>query len=411
MIQDLKTYWLEMAPAAVAAKRGAGVESETEGNPARKGVFGKAVERVDVFVDSLMKGTTPGAAPAEKAMVGEVIDLHELWACTNCMYCMEHCSSSIEHIPKIVGMRQYKVLTEADFAPELQLTYRNMENNSNPWGIGAHLRADWAKDLGVKTLAEDPDVEYLFYVGCSGSFDDRGKKVSAAFVKILKAAGVSFGILGTQEGCCGDSAMRGGNEYLYQTLAQANIEVMNGCNVRKIIATCPHGYNALKKDYPHFGGEFEVYHHTEIIADLIAKGRITLKKPVEGLFTYHDSCFLGRYNGIYDPPRRSLTAVPGLKLTEMERNLAKSFCCGAGGARMWMEEDIGERINNMRTDQAIATGAERIAVGCPFCLTMMSDGIKDRKKEETMAALDIAEIVWKAMDLEEEKPVGDVCAA
>ncbi len=358
LIQDLKTYWLEQAPAAIAAKRAAGCAAAAEGKPAEKNLLVKTLDRVDALVDAVVKGATREAAPAEKALVGEVIDLHELWACTNCLYCMEHCSASIEHVPKIVGMRQYKVLTEADFAPELQLTYRNMENNSNPWGIGAHLRADWAKDLGIKTLAEDPNVEYLFYVGCSGSFDDRGKKVSAAFAKILKAAGVSFGILGTEEGCCGDSAMRGGNEYLYQTLAQANIEVMKGYNVKKIIATCPHGYNALKKDYPHFGGNFEVYHHTEIIADLIAKGKITLKKPVEGLFTYHDSCFLGRYNGIYDQPRRILKAVPGLRLTEMERNLAKSFCCGAGGARMWMEEDIGERINDMRTDQAIAAGAD-----------------------------------------------------
>ncbi len=385
VIQDLKTAWLAQAPAAFAAKQGGEPKESSE-------------------------AAVPEPAPAEKALVGEVIDLHELWACTNCMYCMEHCSASIEHVPKIVGMRQYKVLTEADFAPELQLTYRNMENNSNPWGIGSHLRADWAKELDIKTLAEDPAVEYLFYVGCSGSFDDRGKKVSAAFAKILKAAGISFGILGTEEGCCGDSAMRGGNEYLYQTLAQANIEVMKKYNVKKIVTTCPHGYNALKKDYPHFGGEFDVYHHTEIIADLIAKGKIALKKSMEGLATYHDSCFLGRYNAIYDQPRRILGAVPGLKLTEMERTGAKSFCCGAGGARMWMEEDIGERINNMRTDQAIATGAATVGVGCPFCLTMLSDGIKDRKKEETMAVLDIAEIVWRAMGLEEEKPPVDVCA-
>ena len=383
LTQDLKNYWLEQAPAAVAAKKAA-----ESGSAAAEGAV---------------------APPEEKTLVGGTIDLHELWACTNCLYCQENCSASIEHVPKIIQMRQYKVLTEADFAPELQLTFRNIENNSNPWGIGSHLRADWAKELGIPTLAEDPNVEYLFYVGCSGSFDDRGKKVSTAFAKILKAAGVSFGILGTEEGCCGDSAMRGGNEYLYQTLAQANIEVMKGYNVKKIIATCPHGYNALKKDYPHFGGEFEVLHHTEIIADLIAKGKITLKKPVEGLFTYHDSCFLGRYNDIYDQPRNILKAVPGLKLTEMERNFEKSFCCGAGGARMWMEEDIGDRINNMRTDQAIATGADRIAVGCPFCLTMLADGIKDRKKEEAMAALDIAEIVWKSMDLEEEKPPVEVC--
>ena len=403
LIQDLKSYWLEQAPASATAKRA------TEG--AADNLFRKALDRVDRMVDARFKGTMTEAVAEEKALVGGTIDLHELWACTNCLYCQENCPASIEHVPKIIQMRQYKVLTEADFAPELQLTFRNIENNSNPWGIGSHLRADWAKELGIKTLAEDPDVEYLFYVGCAGSFDDRGKKVSTAFAKILKAAGVSFGILGTEEGCCGDSAMRGGNEYLYQTLAQANIEVMKGYNVKKIIATCPHGYNALKKDYPHFGGEFEVWHHTEIISDLIARGKIVLKRPMVGLFTYHDSCFLGRYNGIYDQPRNILKAVPGLKLMEMERNLAKSFCCGAGGARMWMEEDIGERINNMRTDQAIAAGADRIAVGCPFCLTMLSDGIKDRKKEEGMAALDIAEIVWKSMDLEEEKLPVEVCAA
>ena len=381
VIQDIKTYWLEKAPAAIKAKAATDANASAE-----------------------------AAATVDKVLPGEVIDLHELWACTNCMYCMEHCSASIEHVPKIVNMRQYKVLTEADFAPELQLTYRNMENNSNPWGVGSHLRADWAKDLGVKTLAEDPNVEYLFYVGCSGSFDDRGKKVSVAFAKILQAAGVSFGILGNEEGCCGDSAMRGGNEYLFQALAQANSDIMNGYGVKKIITTCPHGYNALKKDYPNFGGNFDVYHHTEIIADLIAKGKIKLQQPVEGLFTYHDSCFLGRYNKIYQQPRNILAAIPGMKLVEMDRNLEKSFCCGAGGARMWMEEDIGDRINDMRTDQAIAVKADKIAVACPFCLTMLSDGIKDRQMTEKMVSLDIAEIVVKAMGLEETKPSADVCA-
>jgi Fe-S oxidoreductase/nitrate reductase gamma subunit len=381
-IQDIKTYWLERAPLIAAAKKAAAKSGES------------AVPEIPA----------PG-----KAMVGEVIDLHELWACTNCMYCMEHCSSSIEHVPKIIHMRQYKVLTEADFAPELQLTFRNMENNSNPWGVGSHMRADWAKDLGIKTFAEDSSVEYLFYVGCAGSFDDRGKKVSAAFVKILQAAGVSFGILGTEEGCCGDSAMRGGNEYLSQTLMQTNIEIMNGYGVKKIICTCPHGYNTLKKDYPHFGGNYEVYHHTEIIAQLIASGKITFKKPVEGLFTYHDSCFLGRYNTIYDQPRSILAAVPGMKLAEMDRKLDKSFCCGAGGARMWMEEHDGERINNMRTDQAIATHADNIAVACPFCLTMMTDGLKARGAEEKITSIDVAEVAWKAMGLEEEKQQVDVC--
>jgi len=405
VVQDIKKYWLEMAPGAVAAKKA------EAGEP--KNALLKFLGQVDEVVDANLKktkGVTEGEAPAEKALVGEVIELDELWACTNCMYCMENCSASIEHVPKIINMRQYKVLTEADFAPELQLAYRNMENNSNPWGVGAHLRADWAKDLGVKTLAEDPNVEYLFYVGCAGSFDDRGKKVTVAFAKILQAAGVSFGILGTEESCCGDSAMRGGNEYLYQTLAQMNIEAMNGYGVKKIIATCPHGYNALKKDYPHFGGNFEVYHHTEIIADLIAKGKISLKKPLPGVVTYHDSCFLGRYNHVYDQPRRILNAVPGLKLTEMERNLAKSFCCGAGGARMWMEEH-GTKINDTRAKQAIDVNADTIAVGCPFCLTMMSDGLKTHSMEEKMNSLDIAEIVWKSMGLEEEKEPVQVCAA
>jgi len=404
LTQDIKSYWLEKAPAAVAELK-AKAAGEGEGEEDKRNIFVKWLHKLDAAVDGYMK--PPDAPKAEgegeeKPMVGEVIDLHELWSCTNCMYCMENCPADIEHVPKVVGMRQYKVLMEADFAPELQLTFRNMENNSNPWGIGAHLRADWAKDLDIKTLAEDADVEYLFYVGCSGSFDDRGKKVTIAFAKILKAAGVSFGILGTEEGCCGDSAMRGGNEYLYQTMAQMNIEVMDGYGVKKIITICPHGYNAIKKDYPHFGGKYEVYHHTEIIADLIAKGKISLKAQASGLFTYHDSCFLGRYNDIYNQPRRVLKAIPGLRLTEMDRAEAKSFCCGAGGARMWMEEDIGERINDMRTDQAIAVGADKIAVACPFCLTMMTDGIKDRSKEESMVALDIAEIVWEAMGLEDK---------
>ena len=371
LIQDIKTHWLERAPVVAAAKQAA-----------------------------KKSGQEPEIPEPEKALVGEVIDLDELWACTNCMYCMENCPVAIEHVPKIVGMRQYKVLMEADFAPELQLTFRNMENNSNPWGIGAHLRGDWAKELGIKTLAEDPNVEYLFYVGCAGSFDDRGKKVSVAFAKILQAAGVSFGILGTEESCCGDSAMRGGNEYLYQAMAQANIEVMNTYGVKKVICTCPHGYNALKKDYPHFGGNYEVYHHTEILAQLISQGKIRMKKAVSGTFTYHDSCFLGRYNNVYDQPRKALSAVPGLRLVEMERKREKSFCCGAGGARMWMEEH-GDRINDARAGQAIDAGADKVAVGCPFCLTMISDGIKAHNKEESMESLDIAEIVWTAMDLEE----------
>ncbi len=377
LVLDIKTHWLEKAPLAAAKA----VVPAAEGTEAPA----PAAEAAE------------GSAP-EKALVGEVIDLHELWDCTNCMYCVENCPASIEHVQKIIDMRRYKVMTEADFAPELQLTYRNMENNSNPWGIGAHMRADWAKELGVKTLAEDPNVEYLFYVGCSGSFDDRGKKISIAFAKILQAAGVSFGILGTEESCCGDSAMRGGNDYLFQSQAQANIKVMNGYGVKKIIAICPHGYNCIKKDYPNFGGNYEVYHHTEIIADLIAKGKIKFTKPLDGTFTYHDSCFLGRYNQVYAQPRSILNAIPGVKLAEMERNLSKSFCCGAGGARMWMEEHEGKRINIERTEEAIAMKPDVICTACPFCMTMLEDGLKDKEMTETMKVKDIAEILLAAVE-------------
>ncbi|MFA7465335.1 MAG: heterodisulfide reductase-related iron-sulfur binding cluster [Syntrophales bacterium] len=378
MVQDIKTHWLERSPLVFAAKQAAGPEG------------------------------TPEIPEPEKSLINDVVGANPVWDCTNCMHCMEHCPVFIEHVPKIIDMRRYKVLMEADFAPELQLTYRNMENNSNPWGIGSHLRADWAKELGVKTMAEDPNVEYLFYVGCSGSFDDRGKKITVAFAKLLKEAGVSFAILGTEEGCCGDSAMRGGNEYLYQALAQYNIEIMNGYGVKKIITTCPHGYNALKKDYPLLGGNYEVYHHSEIIADLIASGKLKPTKPVDAVITLHDSCFLGRYNKIYDQPRKVLQAVPGLKLVEMEKCRDHSFCCGAGGARMWMEEH-GTRINNTRTDMAIAVGAQKVATACPFCMTMISDGIKDRGKEEQMSSLDIAEIVLQSLGTEskQEEPAAE----
>ncbi len=369
VIQDIKDHWLERAPIVAAAKQAAAAGGEAE------------------------------IPEPEKSLINDVVGVPDIWDCTNCMYCMEHCPVFIEHVPKIIDMRRSKVLMEADFAPELQLSYRNMENNSNPWGVGAHMRADWAKELGVKTIAEDPNAEYLFYVGCAGSFDDRGKKISLALAKILLEAGVSFAILGTEEGCCGDSAMRGGNEYLYQALAQYNIEIMNGYGVKKVICTCPHGYNALKKDYPLLGGNYEVYHHSEILADLIAQGKIKLSKPLDGVFTLHDSCFLGRYNKIYEQPRKVLNAVPGMKLVEMEKNLDRSFCCGAGGARMWMEEH-GEKIAYARTDMALAVKADKVATCCPFCMTMVTDGIKDRGKEETVAALDIAEIVYHAMNKE-----------
>lgn len=330
-------------------------------------------------------------------LVGEVFPEESIWACTTCRSCQEQCPVFVEHIDKMIGLRRNLVLMESSFPPEIQTTFKNLENNGNPWGVGWASRAEWTKDLGVRSLAEDSQVEYLYWVGCAGAFDDRNKKVAGAVVKVLQKAGISFAILGTEEKCCGDSARRIGNEYLYQMLAMENIETLNNYQVQKIITHCPHCYNTMKNEYPQLGGDFEVFHHTEIIWDLINTGILKLRKPVEGVFTYHDSCYLGRYNDIFNPPRSALESISGVKLKEMERCREKSFCCGAGGGRMWMEEDTGDRINEMRAGEALATGANLIATNCPFCLTMLDDGIKSKGEEGKVQVLDIAEIVTRAL--------------
>jgi Fe-S oxidoreductase len=280
----------------------------------------------------------------------------------------------------------------------VQLVFRNMENNSNPWGVGLGLRADWAKGLEVKTMAEDSEADLLFWVGCAGSFDDRNKKVATSLVKILKSAGVKFSILGTEEGCCGDSARRIGNEYLYQTLVQANVEVLKNYGVKKILTMCPHCFNTLKNEYPQFGGKYEVVHYTQFLAELLGQGKLKLTKPVDKVITYHDSCYLGRANEVYEEPRKILRAIPGLKMVEMERNHVRSFCCGAGGGRMWMEEKLGSRINQERTDQALKTQAQMVGTACPYCLTMLGDGIKEKGLEETLTAVDLAELVEQCLE-------------
>jgi len=344
---------------------------------------------------TLVKGNG-GEEAAPEPLIGKVIEEEELWACTSCRSCQEQCPVFVEHLEKIVDLRKYMVLMESKFPSEVQTVFKNMENNSNPWGIGWASRADWAKDLGIKILEEDSNVDILFYVGCSGSFDDRYKKVSTSLVNIMKAAGVNFGILGKEEKCCGDSARRVGNEYLYQMLAQENIELFKKYNIKKIVTACPHGYNTLKEEYPQFGGEFEVVHHTEFILDLIKQGKLKVSKKIEGRLTYHDSCYLGRYHEIYQAPRDILGAV-GSGINEMGRNKSKSFCCGAGGGRMWMEEDIGDRINEIRVEDALQTNANIVATACPFCLTMFEDGLKAKNKEGALKVMDIAEMVEKAL--------------
>ncbi|OIP36785.1 MAG: hypothetical protein AUK47_14555 [Deltaproteobacteria bacterium CG2_30_63_29] len=342
-----------------------------------------------VFLDGKKDAEFPNAA-------GGIITRDELWACTTCGACVAACPVLIEHVNTIVDLRRYLAFT-ADVPQELANTYKNMEQAGNPWGMSNSKRADWASDMGIphiKDLKTPPD--YLFFVGCAGSFDDRQKKVTRAFAKIMQAANVSFAILGKEEKCNGDTARRTGNEYLYWTLASEMIEKLNKYNVTKVVTTCPHCYNVIKNEYPQLGGNYEVVHHTNFIKDLMDSGRIGLEGEL-GSVTFHDSCYLGRWNGIYDAPREILNALPGTDLREPEANRETSMCCGAGGGRMWMEEDAGKRVNYARTDQLLATEARTVALACPFCMTMIDDGLKHRGADEHVKVKDIAEIVADAM--------------
>ncbi|MFN7952609.1 MAG: (Fe-S)-binding protein [bacterium] len=345
------------------------------------------------------EGEAPKLADDGKTLIGDdYITPEELWSCTTCGACMQECPVMIEHVPTILEMRRYLALTEGSMPAEAALACKNMENNYTPWAFSAATRADWANGLEVKTLAEDKDVDVLFWVGCAGSYDERAKKISRAMVDILNKAGVRWGILGSEEMCTGDSARRVGNEYLYQTLAKSNVEVLNGYGVKKIVTGCPHCLHTLKNEYPEFGGNYEVTHHTQFIDDLVKQGKIKLKPDAAGKdkATYHDPCYLGRYNQEYEAPRNLVQLATG-PVSEMGRSRDRSFCCGAGGARMWMEEDIKQRVNVARTKEALETGATVIGTGCPFCMTMISDGVKAHEKESEVRVLDVAEQVRAAM--------------
>ncbi len=330
-------------------------------------------------------------------VVGSVITDEVLWSCNMCRACEEACPVLIEYVDKIADMRRHLVQEEARFPAELTRVFKGMETQSNPWGIGADKRADWAAGLDIPLAAERPDAEYLYYVGCAGAFDDRSKKTTVAFANLLKKAGVDFAILGPEEPCNGDTARRLGNEYLYQTMAQTAVEAMNGYGVKKVITNCPHCFNTIKNEYPQFGGRFEVVHAAELLQQLVAAGRLTLDKPVGSqAVTYHDSCYYGRFNDIYDSPRTLIAQATGAAPNEMKRCRQAGMCCGAGGGRMWIEEDPEQRVNLLRLEQALETKPDVLAVSCPFCMTMLSDAVKAKDLEGQVRVLDVAEIVEKA---------------
>ncbi len=327
-------------------------------------------------------------------LAGGVIDDDVLWACTTCGYCMAHCPVQIDHIPHIIDQRRYLAMTEAKMPAALQNAMRGMETNSNPWNISSQAREDWCEGIDVPRLRDKPDAEWLLFVGCAGSFDARNQTVQKALVRCLHAAGVDFAILGLEEGCCGDATRRAGNEYLFQMQAQQNIQQMQKYGVKKIVTACPHGYNMIRNEYPDFGLEgVEVVHHSQLLRDLLAEGRLQVTAATEHRITFHDSCYLGRHNGEYDAPREVLAAVPGLTQVEMPRSRREGFCCGAGGARMFMEEDLGTRINHNRIAEVAATGAGEVCASCPFCLTMLEDAVKETDRQDDLVVRDIAEVI------------------
>jgi Fe-S oxidoreductase len=350
-------------------------------------------------------------AEAERPLVGDssvngVIDPDVLWSCTNCGACVEECPVDIEHIDHIDGMRRHQVLIESAFPPEAGTMLKNLENKGDPWGMGASKRTDWMADLDFEVPVVDgpigDDVEYLFWVGCAGALEDRAKKTTKAIAQLLYAAEVNFAVLGPGETCTGDPARRMGNEFVFSMLAQQNIETLNEAGARKIIASCPHCFNTIANEYPQLGGNYEVMHHTQLLAKLVADGKLLPVNPIDEKITYHDPCFLGRHNKIYTAPREIMDQVPGVKAQEMHRCKEKGFCCGAGGARMWMEERIGKRINTERIDEALGTDPDTISTGCPYCMVMLGDAVNAKKSsgeaKESLEVVDVAQLLARSIE-------------
>jgi Fe-S oxidoreductase len=337
--------------------------------------------------------------PAEEipAVLNDKITDDVIWACTSCRACENACPVFIEQTDKIYEIRRNMVQMQGRFPPELQAVFKSMETNFSPWAMSPDDRDKWAEGLHVKTMAQcaasGEKVDYLFWVGCAGSYDDRNKKVSRALVSIFRKAGIKFAILGKEEKCTGDPARRMGNEYLAQTLIKENVSLLNNYGVTKVVTACPHCFNAIKNDWKDFGGNYEVIHHTQLINDLIQKGALKPSKNLKEKITYHDSCYLGRWNNEYAAPRAIVNSVSTGSIQEMTNHSDDGLCCGAGGGRMWMEEKIGIQVNMKRTEQALATGANIIAANCPFCMTMLTDGVKAKEVDSKVRVVDIAELV------------------
>src|ERR1700733_6062641 len=353
-------------------------------------------------------------AEAERPLVGGsdvngVIDPDVIWSCTNCGACVEECPVDIEHIDHISSMRRNQVLIESAFPTEAGSMLRNLENKGNPWGLNEDKRLEWITEVDFEVPVVDgtlgADVEYLFWVGCAGALEDRAKKTTKAIAELLHVAGVNFAVLGPAETCTGDPAPRRGNEFVYSMLAQQNIETLNEAGARKIVASCPHCFNTIANEYPQLGGNYEVIHHTQLLASLVADGKIKPVNPIDEKITYHDPCFLGRHNRIFTAPREIMEQVPGVRAQEMHRCKERGFCCGAGGARMWMEERIGKRINTERIDEALGTDPDTISTGCPYCMVMLGDAVNAKKSsgeaKDSLEVVDVAQLLVRSVRLRE----------